>query len=107
MKLFCDDCNNMSNLDFTDYSAGGITEDGVIAYYQMGAEESFSVGMPIYSMDNKFIGRLSRGFYDWLSCDIKDLFNTPVPAIKWFIEGYKGDRQPIKTYWQRVKEEKK
>lgn len=40
MKLFRDDCNNMSNLNFTDYSAGGITEDGVIAYYQTGAEKN-------------------------------------------------------------------
>lgn len=107
MKMFIDDFNNMSNLDFTDYRAGEITEEGVIAYYQEGGAKSFSIGMPVYSMNDKFIGRLSCGCYDNLNYDTKDLFGTPIPATKWFIEGYEGNRQAVKTYWQRVRDEKK
>lgn len=105
IKLFKEDFNNINNMEFVNYNAGLITNDGTIAFNQIAAEETFSVGMPIYSAKTgEYIGRLSAGNYSHLDIELRDGLDNPIPATKWFVEGYKGERKYIKTYWQMLKE---
>lgn len=108
VKLFEEDYNNMINLSFVSYDAGMITREGIIAFNEIGAETTFSVGMPIYSAKTgEYIGRLSAGSYDHLNTVWHDALGNQIPVTKWFVEGYNGKRQCIKTYWQIVTERQK
>lgn len=80
-------------------SAGYIDKDGVICRTQMGALETFSVGMPIYTEDDKEIGRLSIGLFKNLNYS-QEHFDGDIPVEYWRVDGYSGDIQNIKTYWQ-------
>ena len=80
------------------YDAGEVCEDGDITNQQKGAEETFSVGMPVYSVNGEELGRLSIGLFtdlDYSTDGIK------IPVETWRINGYKGKRQRIKTFYQK------
>ena len=76
---------------YLECDAGIVLEDGCIDRYKMGALRTFFVGLPIYDLENNKLGSLSY-VYD----DENDWY-------WWKILGYKGERQPIKTYWQMLK----
>lgn len=98
IKLFINEYNTKYNDKTLSYRAGEICEDGDITNQQAGAEETFSIGMPVYDSDNKEIGRLSIGLFDNLNYSA-DL-DIPIPVNTWRIDKYKGKRQIIKTFYQ-------
>lgn len=97
LKLFINEYKNKYD-DLLQYYAGVICEDGDITYQQAGAEETFSIGMPVYDMNNQEIGRLSVGLFDNLNY-LADL-DIKIPVYTWRVVGYKGKRQKIKTFYQ-------
>jgi len=88
---------------YTDFqlnlSAGIIHENGEIDRQQRGAEETFSIGMPVYSESGEELGRLSIGLFENLNYS-QEHFKGDIPVEYWRVDGYKGERQKIKTYWQ-------
>jgi hypothetical protein len=84
--------------DSLQYSAGEICENGDITNQKAGAEETFSIGMPVYDMDNNEIGKLSMCLFDNLNYSL-DL-DIKIPVETWRVIGYKGKRQNIKTFYQ-------
>ena len=84
------------------YCAGQVEINGNITQSQLGAIRTFSIGMPVFSTDNKFLGYL--GLRLWESLDYAIESNRTnrhkIPVEHWVIEGYRGNRMPIKTYWQ-------
>ncbi len=92
-----DDCDKFSN--------GFIDSDGNICYEQKGAEDTFSIGMPVYSLDGVLLGRLTRGFYRHLDYTTKDGMGNNIPVPTWRVDGFKGEGSTdYKTYWQMLKE---
>ena len=67
-------------------------DDGKIGNQQLGAERTFFVGLPIYDLENNKLGVLSY------------VYDEDDDCYWWKILGYKGERQPIKTYWQMLKD---
>ena len=104
METFNDVCRDKSYYAFAKYDASVINEYGTIVNNMTGAEESFFVGMPIFTYEEEYIGRLCLGSWENLNSTKRDLFGKPVPVIRWFIDGYVGPRQKIKTYWQMLGE---
>lgn len=87
-------------------SAGYIDEEGCICNAQMGALETFSVGMPVYDVNNTEIGKLSIGLFKSLNYG-QEHFDGDIPVEYWRVDGYKGERQDVKTYWQVIKSKPK
>lgn len=77
---------------------------GQIGYEKIGAQETFAVGMPMFSQDGEYLGRLGIGFYNNLPWAERDGRNEEIPVHYWKIEGYKGDKsqEPL-TYYQYMK----
>jgi hypothetical protein len=80
------------------YFAGEICENGEITNQQKGAEETFSVGMPVYDIDGKELGRLSIGLFSNLNYHTEGII---IPVETWKVDNYKGKRQKIKTFYQQ------
>lgn len=80
--------------------AGHINTDGTISGMQVGAQKTFAVGMPIYSLKGEYLGRLSVGLYDILNYTERTEEGIEIPVEEWKIEGYKGEWQKILTYYQ-------
>lgn len=81
--------------------AGFIDKDGTIVNAQYGMLDTFAIGMPIYTMDDVEIGRLSIGLYmENLDYADKTEEGFSIPVEFWEVKGYKGDYQAIKTYHQ-------
>jgi len=98
IKLFINEYKTKYDDKTLSYYAGEICEDGDITNQQAGAEETFSIGMPVYDTDNKEIGKLSIGLFDNLNYSA-DL-DIKIPVYTWRVDGYKGKRKSIKTYYQ-------
>lgn len=81
--------------DYLKYYSGVVFDDGKIGNQQVGAERTFFVGMPVYDLENNKLGVLSY-VYD-------ETYEKTNEVYWWKILGYKGERQPIKTYWQMLK----
>lgn len=87
--------------DFTlSLSAGYIDEEGHICNQQHGAEDTFAVGMPIYTEQNELIGNLSIGLFKNLNYAEKTEDGLDIPVYFWKVDGYSGKRQTVKTYFQ-------
>ena len=77
------DCYNNEDMP-TEYYAGHIVLDDdayVIASQMRGAEDTFSVGQPVYDKDHNLMGYLGIGLFnhlDW-SADIR------IPVDKWVV----------------------
>lgn len=98
IKRFIDDFKNDYSKNLK-YSAGEICEDGDITNQQQGAENTFSIGMPIYSLDGVEIGKISMGLFHGFNY-LRKAGEIDIPVETWRVEGYKGPRQKIKTYYQ-------
>ena len=97
------DCYGYENTDVdTKYDAGHIVlDDGVfiIANQMRGAEETFSIGQPIYDKDHNLMGYLAMGLYTHLNyaADIE------IPVEKWMVckpTKYCSNGKRVFTYWQ-------
>lgn len=87
--------------DFTlSLSAGYIDDDGIISNQQKGIEDTFSIGMPVYSVSGEELGRLSIGLYKNLNYSEETEGGLNIPVMFWRIDGYRGKSQKIKTYHQ-------
>jgi hypothetical protein len=95
-------------------SAGRVWNyDGRLAvgHEQIGAQETFSVGQPIYDKDNNLMGYLEIGVLNNLNVSVegKDFHGEDIPSFYWGIgkptkHCEKGKK--VYTYWQRWKEVK-
>lgn len=87
---------------YSEYRSGlGLeTEQGQIGYEQVGAQETFAIGMPMFSQEGEYIGRLGIGFYDCLPWAKRDGRDKEIPVHFWKIEGYKGKGESPLTYYQ-------
>lgn len=99
IKLFINEYKNKYDKQTLSYKAGEICEDGDITHQQKGAEETFSIGMPIYDKDGNELGRLSVGLLENLDYHTPDI-DIEIPVYTWRVDGYKGKRQTIKTFYQ-------
>lgn len=86
------------------YPKSSETEAGQIGYETIGAQETFAIGMPMFSQEGKFLGRLGIGFYDGLNWAQKDGMGKDIPVHYWKIEGYNESvtQEPL-TYYQYIK----
>lgn len=84
------------------YDAGHVETNGNIIQAQFGAIDTFSIGMPVFSTGNKFLGYLGLRLYENLdyATESHRTNRHKIPVEHWVIEGYRGNRMPIKTYWQ-------
>jgi hypothetical protein len=99
IKLFIQDCTTKYEDFNLSLRSGYIDEEGCICNAQMGALETFSVGMPVYGENGDEIGRLSIGLFKNLNY-ANDNIDLEIPVEYWKVDGYKGKRQSIKTYHQ-------
>ena len=83
---------------YLSLSAGDVNEDGDIVGGQIGAIKTFCVGMPMYSIYGKIIGRLELSLYDNL--DYYTDNDIKIPVELWRIKDYKGKRKKVLTYYQ-------
>ena len=87
------------------YFAGRVAKDDrfFVAYEQKGANDTFSIGMPVYDKDNHLMGYLGIGFYHNLNYSIR--FNgESIPVERWEIcnpTKYCEVGKSIYTYPQR------
>ena len=102
IKLFINEYKNKYDKKTLSYTAGEICEGGEITNQQKGAEETFSIGMPVYNKDGNELGKLSIGLFESLNYSTPDL-DFKIPVYTWRVDGYKGKRQIIKTYYQQPK----
>lgn len=108
-KKFIDHYKDEISDDILAYDKGLIYEDGFIHSHQFGAEQGFFVGMPIYSLDNEFLGYLEVGVSKNLdyATDNKLHDDIKIPVESWRVANYKSkSRRRFKTYFDIVKEKK-
>lgn len=99
IKLFINEYKTKYDDQTLTYKAGEICEDGDITNQQKGAEDTFAIGMPIYDTDGKELGKLSIGLFNNFNYHTPDL-DIEIPVFTWRIDGYKGERKIIKTFYQ-------
>lgn len=89
----------------TQYSAGMVCERNgnyIIGYEMQGAEETFSIGQPVYDKDNNIMGWLGIGLYEHLDYSAK----VRVPCEYWQIclpTKFCEAGKQVYTYWQMQK----
>jgi hypothetical protein len=83
-------------------SAGYIDEEGRICNQQKGAEDTLAIGMPIYTEQYELIGNLSIGLWEHLDYAERTSDGQEIPVYHWKVDGYKGKRQNVKTYYQKL-----
>ena len=96
------DMNDMMNNVATKYDSGTVCEkDGnfIIGYEMKGAEDTFSIGQPVYDVDGNIMGWLGIGLYSSLnySSEIRipcEYWQICLPT-KHCVAGKK-----VYTYWQ-------
>ncbi len=96
------DMNDINNNVATKYDAGTVCEkDGnfIIGYEMKGAEDTFSIGQPVYDVDGNIMGWLGIGLYSSLnySSEIRipcEYWQICLPT-KHCVAGKK-----VYTYWQ-------
>lgn len=88
----------------TKYDAGIVYKNGndfIIAYEQGGAEDTFSIGQPVYDKDGNLMGYMGIGLYANLDYSTEGQIRIPVEhwsiclPTKHCIAGKK-----VFTYWQ-------
>lgn len=98
---------NQNSEQATTYDAGVVIEDNgefIIGYEQKGAEETFSIGQPIYDIEGNIMGWLGIGLYDAL--DYATDKNVRIPCEYWKIclpTEYCKRGKKVYTHWQTVK----
>jgi hypothetical protein len=103
IRTFIDDCTTEYKEFNLSLRAGYIDEDGIICNAQMGAIDTFSVGMPVYDDDGVELGRLSIGLWKNLNWS-QDKIDIEIPVHHWRVDGYKGKQQTVKT-WHQLKQQ--
>lgn len=98
IKLFINHYKDMPSDFNLSLSAGKVDEAGDIAGGQTGAIKTFCVGMPMYSINGKMLGRLELSLYDNL--DYYTGNDIEIPVESWRIKGYKGKGEKVLTYYQ-------
>lgn len=101
IQKFVDKCNEKMA---TQYDAGKVLNNGngfIIGFQTKGAEETFSVGQPIYDDDNNLMGYLGIGLYEHLdyATDIR------IPCEHWKIclpTKYCIEGKHVNTYYQMI-----
>ena len=58
--------------------------------------------MPIYDEQDNLIGNLSIGLFKNLDYAEKTADGQDIPVYFWKVDGYKGERKNIKTYFQHL-----
>ena len=89
-----------------DYSAGFVYQNGealIVTYATKGAEDTFSIGQPIYDSEHNLLGYLGIGLYDTLdyASDIR------VPVSFWKIclpTEHCHHGVTVRTYWQNLED---
>ena len=90
----------------TKYSSGRVfkyNNEFVIGYETAGAEETFSVGQPVYDKDNNLMGYTGIGLYENL--DYSTERQLRIPVEHWTIclpTQYCVAGKSVYTYWQSV-----
>jgi len=93
----------------TEYAAGYIVKDMdeyVISGQTQGAEETFSIGQPIYDRSGNLMGYLGISFYNHL--DYSTDTGIRIPVEKWVVllpTKYCDHGKWVVTYWQHKKGE--
>lgn len=80
--------------------AGDVDEDGDMVGGQYGAIDTFCIGMPMYDLLGRMVGRLELTLFDYLNYTTRTEENIEIPVEKWRIKDYKGPRQKVLTYYQ-------
>lgn len=80
--------------------AGDVDEDGDIVGGQYGAIDTFCIGMPMYDLLGRMLGRLELTLFDALNYGTRTEENIEIPVEHWRIKDYKGPRQKVLTYYQ-------
>lgn len=103
IKRFIDTCEVDEEL--LQYSAGIVAKYGsgfIVTYQQKGAEETFSIGQPVYDRARNKLGYLGLGMYknlDYSGCRSGEL----IPCECWSIcnpTSYCKHGVAVYTYWQ-------
>ena len=90
----------------TKYHAGTVVKYGnyfMIAYETKGANETFSIGQPVYDKDNNIMGYLGIGLYAHL--DYCTEGNIRIPVEHWTIclpTQHCVEGKTVYTYWQAI-----
>ena len=100
IKVFVFTHNDKPNEFTLGLSSGYIDERGHITNQQKGAEDTFAIGMPVYDDEDNFVGHLSIGLFENLNWSDRTSDGQEMPVYYWKVDGYKGKRQGIKTYYQ-------
>lgn len=100
IKKFVDYHNVMPPYFELSLEAGDVNEDGYIVGGQYGAIETFRIGMPMYALSGKMIGRLELTLFDGLYYATTTEENMDIPVERWRIKDYKGPIQEVLTYYQ-------
>ena len=93
----------------TEYEAGYIVKDMdeyVITGQMKGAEETFSIGQPIYDREHNLMGYLGISLYH--SLDYSTDNGMRIPVEKWVVllpTKYCDQGKWVVTYWQNKKGE--
>lgn len=91
----------------TQYNAGIVINylnAFVIGYEQLGAQETFSVGQPVFDEDGNLMGYLGIGLYENL--DYSTEGRVRIPCEHWIIclpTKYCVSGKRVYTYWQKGK----
>lgn len=93
----------------TKYNAGRVKEyeNGfIISYQQQGAEDTFSIGQPVYDEDKHLMGYLGIGLFRHLDYSADGQIRIPVEhwTIDLPTEHCVGGKK-VYTYWQTVNKE--
>src|SRR5574344_323508 len=102
LKRFVDTYNNNYDEFTLSLDAGSVDKDGCICNSQLGIQDTFAVGMPVYGEDGREIGRLSIGLFQNLNYSDRAKGELKIPVEFWKVEGYKSQYQKIRTYHQMI-----
>lgn len=100
------DCYKDENVE-TKYAAGYVSKyenEYIISYETMGANETFSIGQPVYDKDENIMGYMGIGLYrnlDYYSEEAK----VKIPVEHWTIclpTKYCVEGKSVYTYWQHL-----
>lgn len=95
------DYHNKIPSDFElSLEAGDVDDDGDIIRGQYGAIDTFCIGMPMYDLLGRMVGRLELTLFNALNYTTRTEENIEIPVEKWRIKDYKGPRQKVLTYYQ-------
>ena len=100
IRRFVDYHNKMPSDFILSLKAGYVDEDGDIVGGQYGAIDTFCIGMPMYDLLGRMVGRLELTLFDYLKYSSRTEENIEIPVEEWRIKDYKGQRQEVLTYYQ-------